>query len=333
MTTKRFAIINFVLLGFFILDGCVSGNQAASSLVPPTLSPVSPISSPISPTPSPNPTPTLTDTPTPISVPTLSADAAYARLRELLNDSNCRLPCWMGIIPGQSTLQDVYEQLIMFSGIIPSFHGLYIEPAGKWSSGDLTITQPNDNMAIEIGLYYLTPPNMSHISVIAPDALSYRLKNGERDVDIYDYPPLNELIKAYTLTSVLSGYGLPNRIFIYTLATSPLVYFQIHVWYPEKGIFMIYKLLAHDRGDGYQLCPAQALISGYLTQPSVTDYQGFLLQMDEDTYKNFFPPTAFVKTTDEAFGMTSNQFYQLFRSPSTECLETSKAIWPVVTGP
>ncbi len=325
MATKLIITFLLIVLGSSMLSGCVSGNQTAPSPFYPTSSSI-----PRMPSPTLMPTPSPTDTPTFTNIPTLPKDQAFTRLSDLLSNNSCRLPCWLGITPGQSTLQDVQQQLDIFSSI-DKLH--YLAPAGEWSSGDLTIPYPNDSMEIEIHPGYLSSPITNTISVIEITTLSYRIKNGGRDVDIYDYPPYNQLMKAYTLSAVLSGYGLPDQIYFYALATSPLVYFQIHIWYPEKGIFMIYNLLAHDLGNSYQLCPTDALISGFLTQPGITDYQGFLLQTYNQLYSNFFPPTNFVKTTDEAFGTTTDQFYQLFRTPTTRCLETPKTVWPVVTGP
>jgi hypothetical protein len=333
MKTRWFSLFLFIMLISGLLIGCISGDRGAQSLVPSTLSPVPPSSSPTPVTPSPTPTLIPTDTPTPTAVLTLSVDKAYIRLTGLLNDGSCRLPCWLGIKPGQSTLQDVHEQLVMFSGITPSFMGLYIEPAGKWSTADLTISHSNDSMEIDIDPGYFVQSDTNIVSVVAFKTLSYQIKNGGRGEIIYHYPPYSELMKAYTLSAVLSEYGLPKQIYIYALNTSPLVYFQIHAWYPDKGIFMIYDLLAHDLGNSYQLCPTDSLVSGFLAQSYPADYQGFLLQMNKDLYKNFFPPSAFVKTTDEAFRLTSDQVYQLFRSPTTRCLETAKTVWPTVIGP
>jgi len=333
MKIRWFSLLLLIMLVSGLLSGCISGDQGTPSLIPPTLSPVPPTSTPTPITPSPTPTLTLTDTPTPTNAPTLSADEAYTRLSGLLNDGKCRLPCWMGITPGQSTLQEVHEQLVMFSGITPSFHGLYVEPAGKWSTADLTISYPNDSMEIDVDPGYLVPSNSNVVSVIEIETLSYQIKNGGRGEIIYHYPPYSELMKVYTLSAVLSEYGLPKQIYIYALNTSPLVYFQIHAWYPDKGIFITYDLLAHDLGSSYKLCPMDSLVSGFLTQPVTTDYQGFLLQMNKDLYKNFFPPSAFVKTTDEAFGLSSDEFYQLFRSATNHCLNTPKTTWPVVIGP
>jgi hypothetical protein len=260
-------------------------------------------------------------------------EAAYTYLQALLNDSTCRLPCWLGITPGKSTLPEAHAQLIRLSSIAATFHGMYLEPAGQYSIAIFQIPYPKDNRIIEIHPGYLTPADTNIISVIYIDALAYRVKNSDRDVDIYDYARFNDLLQAYTLHSILSEYGLPQQIYIYAVPSTPLGYFQLHVWYPEKGIFIAYNLLGDEIGNSYQLCPNEALISGYLTQPNTSSYQESLLQNNGELYKNFFPPSEFVKTTDEAFGLSTDEFFKRFVSPNSGCLDSPKSVWPLLIGP
>lgn len=316
------------------LGGCATASQVSPSPIP-FITQTHPTLTPVLYTPSRTRTvpPTYPPTLTPNAIPTLSTEAAYTYLDTLLNNSSCRLPCWLGITPGKSSLPDAHAQLIRLSGIARSFHGLYIEPAGDWSTGIFLIPHPDDNKVIEIGPSFLTPSESNIISVIGIHALTYRVKNGDRDVDIYDYPAFNELMKTYTLEAVLSRYGLPKQIYIYAVPSTPLGYFQLHVWYPDQGIFLIFNLLAHDLENSYRLCPKDALLSGYLTQPDSSGYQESLLQINGDLYKNFFPPSEFVKTTDEAFGLSTDKFYQSFVSPNNLCLDSPKSVWPVMIGP
>lgn len=308
---------------FTFLGGCVPHNLPTPSPFPATAT-ITWI-----PTRTPSATPTITYSP----LPTLSPEDAYARINELLNsNSNCLLPCWMGIMPGQSTWQDVYEQLTIFSGIA---RRLYIETgADEWSTGFLTIPYLHDNMMIEVSPYYLTSSSGNIISVIAIETRTYKLNNGEYDGDVYGYPAYNELLKPYTISEVLSSYGQPDQIYISaSLRGDTLVtpgygdFFEIHLWYPEQGIFMKYVMSVEGSGDNYRFCPSNAFILGYLLPPGLDPgYQEILIEID-DRYQNWFPPSDFIKTPEDAFGMTNEEFYHLIITSPDSCLETLKAIW------
>jgi hypothetical protein len=182
----------------------------------------------------------------------------------------------------------------------------------------------------------LTSVNDNKVSGISFRTRAYRLKDGQYEGDVYGYPAYGELLKSYTLSGILSSYGPPSQIFIdaalgsQALPVTPAFgdYFKIHLWYPDQGIFMEYDISVEGSGDNYRFCPTNASILGVLTPPGLAtaSYQEILLK-SWDEYINFFPPTEFIKTSEEAFGMTIQEFYQLFRSPTNQCLETPKSIW------
>ncbi len=278
---------------------------------------------------------TLTITPTRTFMPvqTLSPDDAYTRLHALLTDTaNCRLPCWMGITPGESTLQEASEQLILFSGIAERTGIGIIVGAEEGSYGTLTIPYPNDNKTIEIRLSYQKPADENKVFVIWLDTRAYRLKDGEYNGDVYGYIAYTELLKAYSLSGVLSTYGPPSLIFIRSdLPGVPTPEwwgsFIIHIWYPEQGIFLGYYMFAEGVGENYRFCPSNAFISGTLIPLGHgTDFQEILVSL-RGVYPLFFPPASNIKTPQEAFGMTIEGFYQLLTASPNSCLETPKGIW------
>jgi hypothetical protein len=133
MTANKFSSFLFAVGIFTLLSGCVLVNQPILSPVTETATVgILPTITMLLNSPSQIPATTLTSTP----VSTLPIDEAYNRIYKLVNyNSDCRLPCWMGITPGQSTLSDVQEQLTMFSGIAD---WLFIKTAaGEWYSGAL----------------------------------------------------------------------------------------------------------------------------------------------------------------------------------------------------
>jgi hypothetical protein len=279
--------------------------------------------------------PTLTPTYTYTLFPTLSSGDAHTRLRALLGDStSCPLPCWLGVIPGQSTWQEANDQLKLFSGISD---GLFIETgADKWSTEFLKIPNLTNTIVIEVRISYPTSSTDNVVSIVSAESRAYRQQDGHYEGDVYGYSAYNELLKPYSIASVLTNYGNPQNIYIFgflrdDVAVTPGFgdHFVIHLWYPNQGIFMAYQMAVERSGTNYRFCPSNALISGYLMTPGLgSKYKDILLSLNSTLYQYFFPPsTKYINTPQEAFGMTDEEFIQLFRSPTDRCLETPISLW------
>ena len=82
-------------------------------------------------------------------------------------------------------------------------------------------------------------------------------------------------------------------------------------------------------GDGINLriCPASAWINGYLTAPDLGPEFGELLLTIAPSLEYMASAFQNAGNTEEAFGMTVEEFYQAFLSTPDRCLETPRAIW------
>jgi hypothetical protein len=279
-------------------------------------------------------TPTKAPTPTLTLSSTISTSDAYNRMSEFLtNGPKCSLPCWLGITPGKTTMSDALEYLTKFSDIITD--KTIALPTDIWSITNWTIQYTKADMTVEIRSAILAPLNENKISANGFSTRAYQIKNGKYFGDVYGYSDYSELLKAYTISSILSTYGIPDQIFIRSnLSTDQLPLppysldtFVIHIWYPDKGIFLEYSMLAGGAGDAYLFCPSKSFISAALLPPNLgKDYQVALLNYGGE-YQLFFPPAANVKTSEEALGKSNQEFYEFFHSQTNNCLETPKSIW------
>lgn len=311
-------------LVFTLLSGCV----------PPDVPTPSPLLTTATITWIPTRTPTYLPTITFTPIPTLYPEEAYRLINELLsNNDNCRLPCCMGITPGLSTWQKANELLMKFSGIA---RWLFIGATpDEGSFGDLTILNPDDNMVIEVSPSYMTSPDGELVSVIGIHTRTYKMNNGEYDGDVYGYQPYFEMMRSYTLAEVISTYGPASQIYVSAslygiISLSPHItdYFLLHLWYPEQGVFLKYKMPIDGIGENYRMCPSDSFISGYLIPPGLDDeYIEETLLGFGDEYSEFFPPTEFIKSIEEAYEITTEEFYQVMSSLPDTCLETKKSIW------
>ncbi len=336
MTTKRFFSFLLFIASMLCMSGCVSGNQPISSpvstmeLARNTLTP--PLTNTLSPTISRTKIPTGTPTLTFTLVPTLSADEAYAYMFKFLNNGpDCRLPCWWGITPGQSTVLDVQTQLMAFSGVAEYTH---IGKSKGWLVGNLDILYPNnENITVVIDTAYLARSDDNRVSVVSLSTQAYKKTNDSLEM-LYGHPLYNTIFEDFSLSAVLYDYGPPNHIFVTAdvlyvgLDNNPLPTdtFMIRLLYPDHGIFAQYRMPVERVGDKFRFCPSKAFISLDLLSPNLKHYQDVLLAIGG--WEGFFPPSEYNKTPEEALGMTVEEFYRQFRSPTDRCLETPISIWP-----
>jgi hypothetical protein len=310
------------VLALLALVGCASTLLAEIPTSTPTLALI--------------PSPTFTPIPsaTPTHIPTLTVEDARTKFLELLtNNGNCRLPCWLGITPGQSTLTDLHDVLMIFSGIATDTTDGYV--VGDLILGSLTIPYiSEEGMVIRIRSSFLISSGENNIFMIGADTEAYKITGDTLDY-IYGHPAYNDVLKSFTLTEILSTYGQPSTIYVTAslrdvpIDFSPAFgdYFIIHVWYPERGIFMGYKMLAEGAGENFKICPTDAFILLTLIPPELNaNYQDLLLKSGGG-WDKFFPPSEFVKTPEDAFGITIGDFFRLFNSFTDRCLETPKLIW------
>ena len=161
-----------------------------------------------------------------------------------------------------------------------------------------------------------------------------------RQGDVYGYEAYNSLLQNYALSTVLSTNGPPTYIYIFgyvradiilSVSQTPYVLtdrFVIHLVYPDQGILMEYEMTVEGHGDNYRFCPSNASISGiFMSLGSADDFFNALHGLGDDFWSSYPPDWVNSKTPDNAFGMTIEDFYQIFCSTPNHCLETIKSIW------
>lgn len=268
-------------------------------------------------------TPTLlpTSSPTFTPVPTLPAEEAYNLLANWLqNNNNCQLPCWGELIPGESSSLEAYSKLTAFSNIADI--GVFY-PTG----GVVLITYPRDDLKIRINVGLHSKADRRTIQVVWISTYALReLETGGYE-EVYAAPAYNELLKAYTLNSILSKYGTPTEVLvradIYTTGTQET--FSITLLYPQMGIFVRYNMLAERLGDKIRGCPSHSFVELWLLSPEdASNYQDILLSKDIHWEGNW----PYTTPIQEAASMSIEDFYQIYKEPTDRCLETPLNIWP-----
>ena len=249
-------------------------------------------------------------------IPTLSAQDIHLLLSQLLQAGNeCRLPCWWNLIPGSSTVQDAEKVLEPFlsmatydtnSSTIPS--GIFL----KYPIEDLVVLfrlgySPSSSRENEIELIQVRGEVVREI----PDGYE----------PIYDDPVYSEMFDQYMIPSILSTYGPPAEVALnveigYAEPTSPDI-FTFRLLYPQHGAILSYFGSAEVTSDMVRVCPVKTFVGLLLTPLDRSD-----LFQEHSAMSPLFKPV------EEATGMTVEEFYQVFRQPTDQCLETPLILWP-----
>jgi hypothetical protein len=237
----------------------------------------------------------------PSSTPTLSTTQTETKLLQLLRGENCHLPCFLGIVPGQTDESQATSTLSQFDEISP---GTEI----RFSRDDLVVSL---DVITENG-YSKDHPEV--VKWIDAKTSVYRQLDTSRQ-KIYQNPYYKEYFQKYTLPYLLSTYGPPEQAYVFLdtgIADMGLGIdlYLLHLDYPDQGWVAHLEMPLH-LADGLFLgCPSEAFTNLRLWSPDTParDYE-----LDSEV----------LFTIEEATGLTLEEFYQEFKDPTTtECLET-----------
>ncbi len=206
-------------------------------LVHPSYTPIpntpTPTSTFVPDTPMPTPIP-FTATPRPTPTATLTHEQIDANLSELmLTNGGCELPCWWGIVPGETPLDLARENLATLGASIVGSSSL--------------------SMGVDWGMFVEFEVSNSIIQTmdIYSSYISSRL---DRDKYTNGWQP-------YSLMDVLDHYGLPTRVLVYyPFSADPgQPSYHLLVFYEGLGIEIDYlgnvEILGEDH---YLACPDMA---------------------------------------------------------------------------
>lgn len=243
-------------------------------------------------------TPRPTKTPTVTPLPTLSPQEAQALVADLLqNNGGCQLPCWWGIVPGETSWEIARQFLATFASSIRGYADTYTVLFTNIPETDLGIANQQD---------YLVEDGRVQI-----------IRMGAPSKDFFSIP------------TVLSRFGKPSEIWIYAATSSPNNTQPIYMvlFYSEQGIMVRYFENPQRPGDPLQGCfhLSEDLPIIWLWSPEEAETfmdfakraPGFGLDFEES-----FRPIS------EVTDLTVETFYDNFKdSNNTTCLETPAENW------
>jgi hypothetical protein len=236
-------------------------------------------------------------------LPTLLPDEAQAIVIELLEtNAGCRLPCWWGITPGQTTWEEALRFLERFALRI----SIYLGQDGMYA--DVYFPVPREvPYAYNLWQYYMIQEGIVE------------------EIEVYNYDFANHTY----LPEFLETYGQPEEVWVRTyrpehMGNEP---FEIALFYPQQGILM------NTPGGG------GGGVEGNVIRNCLRDMNWPFLYLwsperqitfaeAEEKYLSG-PDSGYFLPLFDATGMTVAEFYENFKDPNTTaCLETPLDLWP-----
>lgn len=239
-------------------------------------------------------TPIPTQSQTMTIVPALPPAEAEAKVLELLrNNGECRLPCFWGFVPNQ----DDGEFLTFLMKI------------GN-EDGRLILARNDVFLEIQIAL----AGNSNAIYTKAYHNIANRIEK------IYSSSYYSEPFQYYSLSSLLTAYGLPEQVYV-VLDTGiadmglGVDLYLLSIEYPTNGWMAVFEMPLREEGGKFLGCPWESFVNLRVWSAGNDPSDPFIGGLGGDDKSYLF-------TIEEASSMTLEEFYQKFKDPSTACLET-----------
>lgn len=264
---------------------------------------------PVSPTPSTSTLKTIitpTKTTEPTVSPTLAAEEALTFIKQMQRiNGECRLPCWWGITPGITTLDEA-RQVFAPLRHYRTTRGTVGFSYPDYSGIDASIETEN-GIVKEIWVF----------------ASTFRIDKGNN----IEYLPFDESWYPYSLRGVLEQLGPPSKAqigfgtVIDAVGNEYFDQYELHVFYNDAGLIVRYTGLPDETETGnVRACFAlsQAVdIRVYIREPVISS-DG--LQV---------PPWDYLtnpKSLEEATHLSLVEFYENFQGDQ-DCLDSPSSLW------
>jgi hypothetical protein len=249
-------------------------------------------------------TPANTPTQIPIPFPTQGTlnDKDFINLL-LETNGGCELPCWWGIIPGETSWDRAEQFLLSFSS------GLETEVDEDTTSTD---GKTSRRKVLRILLNF-EDNNPLGFKLFTKDNLVTGIQVGPRLTDHH-----------FLLKDLLSNQGPPLRVFLHTHANviEPPTAFSLILYYQKQRFLAIYNTLVTKENEQITACLGD---SG----PEILIFPEEKDLSDKQIQEIFLGPEPLgVLSSEEALSMTTEEFYLYYRDSISSCITTPADIWP-----
>jgi hypothetical protein len=320
---KKFLITICVIMSSILLYGCTISNTPVSNKTPeiPSAlpspsqmpSPTMPIVNTQSPWPTKVPPPAPTGLPpTWTPLPSYSPDQARKIVMNLYENNPCKLPCWWGIVPGETSWLKAWQ-----------FLGQFATNRSPWDTLLLESKDLPGFMWFQVGLDVPQTPELEHYKAL--NDLSFLIQIKTFTVQDIDVNTGN--INNYTIPKILADYGQPQQIYVIGFAT-PVNWnsgVSIYMYYPQYG-FISSHFTTVDEADfdkpTFTACFQTTSKLFLWPQEKQIDFEARLKESLVDSFTmSLFRPL------DQATNYSLEKFYKTFTLAKEQpCIEFKSAV-------
>ena len=255
-------------------------------------------------TPRPSPTQTMTEAHTITPLPSLTIGESQEKVMELFEtNGGCNLPCWWGITPGETTWEIAQNEIQSFSlDLLSSDFGAPPE-------------------TVIYSAYFKIPEDL-YVRGFTTQAFFVREDNIEF---IYAHPIGTE---NYLLPQLLSKYGPPTEVLIRTFKEprEGILPFYLVLFYEDDGFMVSYQIDASISGANIHSCPTIQQPAVWLWNPDNNLSPRNISELNMSRFNS--DEFGFYTSLEDAAGLDIVTFYNIFKTSTTSCLETTAEIWP-----
>lgn len=233
---------------------------------------------------------------TPTVIPTLPPKQVARVIQELFEDnSNCLLPCFWGITPGETAWQTA-EQFLAPLALRMFLHDTYAE---------VNLPAPESTQLIELRQFYVF----------------------QDDVITQIESPIIQALN-FQPAAIMQTYGPPHQVWLNTANASREGHwgFIMNLFYPHQGFMLKYSVEGVQQNDKVRGC-------GFEQDDLVL--LGTWFSDEDLSYETAvergvgFGEATFALPLEEATGMSVETFYETFKDVNNPiCLETPLSLWP-----
>jgi hypothetical protein len=276
--------------------------------------------------------------PTPTNLPSLSTETRKDVLTSFVRENGgCQLPCILGLTPGISTQPEVSTFMSYFQinshEAESQLNDLSIDTfADKdWSGAYLSFFENRINVSVSLASQ-ITEGKVERVLLFG-QAMQLMDVGAKK---LYGDPYYDDLLKSFSLSTILEVYGQPDQVIIRPFPddlghpSPPAQYtFGFVLFYPKQGFVVEYISVREEEENNFVGCPTKS----YITQISSWDTNESLSISEAIKYFSNLDGISAgniseYKQLQDATPLSLADFYNIFRrSNSTECINTSKALW------
>jgi hypothetical protein len=275
----------------------------------------------------------------PTNLPPVSTETRKDVLTSFVQENGgCQLPCILGLTPGIS------DQLVV-NTFVRYFQINSREAEGQmndisidafenkdWSGAYLRFFENKVNVSVSLALQ-ISDGNVERV-LFSGQGMELMDVGAKK---LYGDPYYDDLLKSFSLSTILEVYGQPNQIIIRPFPddighpSPPAQYtFDFVLFYPKQGFVAEYISVRAEEGNHFVGCPSKSYSTHFSSwnpdeSISIREAIKYFSNLDGISEVSFGE----YKQLQDVTSLSTTDFYKMFRiSDSSECVQTPKEFWP-----